>query len=141
MSKAVEEVTRAVLYGTYRLWYIENGIMYFTDHFETQWADDANDAPYEHNAGTPYTWEDDISEEENIRRGNGHIRYLAFMKNWDIKEPCDGYFSSPYSVEDINKGAVAWLYYREVGGLMAGSTMKEAIKWCKKANVLCGELT
>lgn len=137
MSKAVEEVTRAVLYGTYRLCYVENGVMYFTDNFENQWGDDWIDVPYEHNAGTPYQ----LAEDEPLHDGYGHIRYLAFMKNWDIKEPCDGHLNSLYSVEDINKGAIAWLYHREVGGLMAGSTMEEAKEWCKKAGIKCGELT
>jgi hypothetical protein len=44
-------------------------------------------------------------------------------------------------VENINKGAIAWLYSDEAGGLMAGATMAEAIEWCRKAKVKWGELT
>lgn len=124
----------------FKLCYVDDGIMYFTDHFETQWADDANDAPYEHNAGTPYEWNNDYDEAWNIEHGNGHIRYLAFMKDWETREPCDGHLNSPYSVEDINNGAIAWLYSSKAGGLMAGATIEEAIEWCKKANIKCGEL-
>lgn len=38
----------------YKLCYVEDNILYFTDDFEHQWADGWDDAPYQHNAGTPY---------------------------------------------------------------------------------------
>ena len=120
----------------YKLCYVDDGVMYFTDNFEQIVGDDWDDKPYEHNAGEPY----ELSKDEPLRDGYGHIRYLAFKKEWGIKEPCGGFLNSPYSVNDINNGAVAWLFTREAGGLMAGATIEEAIEWCKKANIKCGEL-
>ena len=120
-----------------RLCYVDENIMYFTDNFEHQWGDDWNDRPYEHNAEPPYELKDD----EPVRGGYGHIRKIAFENRWYIRRPCDGHLNSPYSVEDINKGAIAWLYSEEAGGLMAGATMDEAIEWCRKAKIKFGELT
>lgn len=125
----------------YRLWLVLDNLMYFTDHFKTQWADDANDAPYEHNCGTPYEWMSDWSDEENIKHGHGHIRVFAFESDWRVHRPCDDYaYNSPYSVEDINIGATAWLFCAEAGGLMAGATIKETKAWMKKAGIRFGEL-
>ena len=125
----------------FRLCYVDENIMYFTDNFENQWGDDWNDAPYEHNAGEPYEWNDSESDGWNLEHHHGHIRKIAFESNWGIDLPCCGHLNSPYSVEGINKKAVAWLYSEEVGGLMAGSTMDEAIVWCRKAKIKWGELT
>lgn len=77
----------------YKLCYVEGSFAYFTPRSLTeQWGDDWNDAPYEHNAGHPY--EDDIIK-------------VAFDGDFDA--PSEGYTNSPYSVEQINRGAVAWL--------------------------------
>lgn len=124
----------------FRLCYVDSGVMYFTDDFKNVHSDDWDDKPYEHNAEPPYPMSDRYSEEENRRIGNTVLRYLAFMKDWETREPCDGHLNSPYSVEDINKGAIPWLYNPKAGGLMAGATIEEAIKWCKKAEIKCGEL-
>ena len=127
--------------GVYKLCYVDDNILYFTDHFETQWSDDWNDRPYEHNAEPPYTWNDEWSEEENIKHGHGHIRIFAHEHNWLIKKPCDNYdYNSIYSVEDINGGAIAWLFCEDAGSLMAGSTINQAKEWFKKANTKFGEL-
>jgi hypothetical protein len=38
------------------LCYLEDGVAYFTTQdLATQWGDDWNDYPYQHNAGTPYS--------------------------------------------------------------------------------------
>jgi hypothetical protein len=121
----------------FRLCYVDENIMYFSDNFEKQWGDDWNDKPYEHNAELPYGLEDD----KPVRDGFGHIRLMAFESHWWIRRPCDGHVNSPYSVEDINKGAIAWLYSDEAGGLMAGSTMDEAVEWCRRGKIKWGELT
>lgn len=121
----------------FRLCYVDENIMYFTDNFKNQVGDDWNDRPYEHNAEPPYEQKDD----EPLRDGYGHIRKIAFESHWWIRRPCDGHINSPYSVEDINKGAIAWLYSDDAGGLMAGSTMAEAIEWCRKGKIKWGELT
>ena len=59
---------------------------------------------------------------------------------WLIDKPDSHTINSPYSVEAINKGAVAWLYHEDAGKLAAGATMAEAKRWLKKAGVLWGEL-
>lgn len=39
----------------YKLCHVERNFAYFTRlPLDEQWGDDWNDAPYEHNAGTPY---------------------------------------------------------------------------------------
>lgn len=47
--------------SNFKLCYIESsgsgGTAYFTTNdLDRQWGDDWNDAPYEHNAGSPYEW-------------------------------------------------------------------------------------
>ena len=123
----------------FKLCYVDENVMYFTDNFEHQWGDDWNDAPYECNAEPPYEWIDEWSEERNLE-SRGHIRYIGYMTSWDIKTPNRGYLNSPYSVEQINKGAVPWLYCDDAGGLMGGATIDEAIEWLKKAGLKWGEL-
>jgi hypothetical protein len=126
---------------SFRLCYVDDNVMYFTDNFKGIYGDDWNDKPYEHNSGLPYEWNDDETDEWNIEHHHGHIRKIAFEPSWYIRRPCDGHLNSPYSVEDINNSAVAWLYSDEAGGLMAGSTMDEAIEWCRKGEIKWGELT
>ena len=124
----------------YRLCFVKNKILYFTDDFKNCWGDDFDDAPYEHNAGEPYEWIDEWSAEKNKEHGHSHIKYIAFAGGYWIAEPKDKHCNSPYSVEMINKKAVPWLYNDEAGALFAGATMEEAKRWLKKAGVLWGEL-
>jgi hypothetical protein len=101
---------------TFRLCYVDDGFTaYFTtQELEKQWGDDWNDAPYEHNAGTPYT---------------PH----ATDEKWEIKKvkfegpfllPCSNVANSGFSVEGINRGDIAWLRTESQGaGLMAGASI------------------
>ena len=102
-----------------KLCYLEHNIMYFTSDIENQWGDDWNDRPYEHNAGPPY---------EDGRT----IKKIKFRGHYTM--PCDFYLNSPYSVQDINNGAVPWAYTDEAGGLFGGDSMGKAIKWLKENN-------
>jgi hypothetical protein len=78
------------------LCYVTEPWAYFTfAPLAEQWGDDWDDAPYEHNAGTPYS----DSESQIVK-----IAWEA-----DLHLPCDGHCNSPWSVEQINSGAVAWL--------------------------------
>jgi hypothetical protein len=76
------------------LCYVDAPWAWFTTQaLADQWGDDWNDAPYECNAGTPYT-------------GDGwEVFRVAF--DGDFCGPSDG--GVWYSVEEINAGAVAWL--------------------------------
>ena len=122
----------------YRLCYVSGNIMYFTDNFENQTGDDWDDAPYEHNAGEPYEWVDEWSAESNKYRG--HIRMIAFMTDRWLEYPYDGYGNSPFSVDDINAGAIAWIRVRKGKPLKAGATIDEAIEWLKGIGAKWGEL-
>jgi hypothetical protein len=87
----------------YRLCYVDPPWAFFTTlPVADQWGDDWDDAPYESNAGWPYPWTD----------GHGKPPYsivrLAYDGDW-LDTPDVGYRNSPWSVERINAGAVAWL--------------------------------
>ena len=97
----------------YKLCYIDGQKAYFTNNFEHQWGDDWGDKPYEHNAGEPYdSWSELIEDNEDIfkRKYKHHKikhKVLYFETNdWDERKPCD---MGRFSVEDINKGIVAWI--------------------------------
>jgi hypothetical protein len=102
----------------YKLCYVDGGLMYFTSDFENQWGDDWDDTPYEHNAEPPYT-------DENIK-----LIKIYFNRNtYDWKDPAWRYNNSPFSVKDINSGAVAWLYNEEKRiAINAGETLKEVFE-------------
>lgn len=95
-----------------KLCYVDDSSAYFTDEpLDEVWGDDWDDVPYEHNAGTPY----------------GDTLELMFS-HLNLYEPCWGYVNSPYSVKDINSGAVAWLSDRNGINIMAGDTVSEFIE-------------
>lgn len=80
---------------------------YFTPiPLEDQWGDDWNDSPYEHNAGYPYDEISKYGEFEIIKIPFG----IKSTRVW-VRFPEDyGGGNSPFSIEDINYGAVAWIY-------------------------------
>jgi hypothetical protein len=82
-----------------RLCYVEEGWAYFTDQLlngpTRQWGDDWDDAPYEHNAGRPYTHD------------GQDILVLGYRADMDL--PGSNYPNSSYSVARINEGVVPWL--------------------------------
>lgn len=101
----------------FKLCYIDNNTAYFTtQELSEQWGDDWDDAPYEHNAGEPYepsrpdladravqfpnSWNADGTPKWSIMR-------IMFDGNFDT--PASMHSNSPYSVEKINAGAIAWL--------------------------------
>ena len=94
---------------------------YFTPiDLADQWGDDWNDAPYEHNAGIPY---DDCGDQECTILGlqfsypdtevdeEGYI----FTRDFEYFQPKD-VSRSPWSVEDINLGAVPWIFAKSWTG-------------------------
>lgn len=88
------------------LCYVEFGWAWFTTQpLEKQWGDDWNDAPYEHNAGRPYEYRPDIAADAD--KEPWEIHKVA----WDapLVTPSDNVANCPYSVQDINRGAAAWL--------------------------------
>ena len=99
----------------YKLCYVYGSFAYFTtQELSKQWGDDWNDAPYEHNAGSPYD-----EKGQNIKK-------IAF--DGDLEPPCEGYVNSKYSVEDINAKAVPWLYThysKPKVSIFAGASIEE----------------
>ncbi len=115
---------------TYKLCYVEWAWAYFTTRsLEQQWGDDWNDAPYEHNAGTPYTWAEYM----------GEPKYDVQKVAWDgnFETPSEGHSNSPFSVEQINAGAIAWLRtsrWEECAvNIFAGTTFPDFVKLIHKA--------
>ena len=47
---------------------------------------------------------------------------------------------SGFSVDDVNNGAVAWLYHDKIGGLYGGTSVADSIVWLQKAGCEWGEL-
>ena len=119
----------------YKLCYIDGQKAYFTSNLKKQWGDDWNDRPYECNAGDPYDhWSELIEDNEDIfkKKWKHHpiiLKTLYFETNdWFEKKPCD---VGRFSVEDINKGAVAWLHTDKIN-IMAGTTYEDFIKIIEK---------
>lgn len=119
----------------YRLCYVDGQKAYFTDNFEKQWGDDWNDKPYECNAGEPYnSWSELIEDNEDIfkRKYKHHqikLKTLYFETNdWSERKPCD---MGRFSVEEINKGTIAWVHTDEFN-ILAGTEIEEFIKIIKE---------
>lgn len=109
------------IYKKYRLCLVDGNEMFFTSSFEDQWGDDWNDAPYDCNAGSPY--EDDK-----------HHVISAFVKKINLRTPCDLHYNAPYSAEDLNHKAAAWLFDAEHGvSIFGGDTLEEVIAKAKEA--------
>ena len=103
-SQAAVGIGSTALLGSV-LCYVDAPWAYFTTQkLSEQWGDDWNDAPYEHNAGTPYGYSDHDKKEG---RAPWEIVKVAF--DGDFETPREGHYNSPWSVEQINAGAVAWL--------------------------------
>ena len=114
----------------YKLCYVEGNKAWFSDNFENQWGDDWNDRPYECNAEVPYTsWEEKIGEDEEgkpIYRVHKikHKTLYFETEDWMDQRPCD---IGRFSVEDINKQAVAWVHTDKYN-ILAGTTIEKFIE-------------
>ncbi len=119
----------------YKLCYVEGNKAWFTNNFEKQWGDDWNDRPYECNAGEPYNhWLEEIPHkpptyEKQYKRHEIKHKILFFeVENWNDQRPCD---MGRYSVEDINKQAVAWIHTDKFN-ILAGTTYENFIDIIEK---------
>lgn len=124
----------------YKLCYIDGNKAWFTNNFDKQWGDDWDDAPYEHNAGSPYDhWSELIEDNEDIikRKWKHHeIKHkVLYFETDGFSEmlPCDKYINSPYSVEAINKQEVPWLI-ADGFEIFAGTTYENFIDIIEKHN-------
>ena len=115
----------------FKLCYVENSFAWFTTaSLSEQWGDDWNDAPYEHNAGTPYEWRIEREKPEY------KLMKLAFYSD-DLETPADiAGHNSLYSVQAINGGVVAWLsnrWVKPVIAIQAGISPEDFIKIVKES--------
>ena len=114
----------------FKLCYVDGQKAWFTDSFEKQWGDDWNDIPYESNAGYPYEyWSELIEDNPDIlkRKWKHHpikLKTLYFeTDDWNEMKPYD---VGNFSIEQINKGAIAWIITDKYC-IQAGTTMKDFI--------------
>lgn len=115
-------------FSEFKLCYAVNEWAYFTTRkLEEQRGDDWDDAPYEHNAGSPYCYDKNDQERGYDPWG---IKRVGYSGPFEL--PCDGYQNSPYTVEMINAGAAAWLrtdqWTKPSVNIPAGTTLPEFIR-------------
>lgn len=110
---------------------------YFTPlDLKEQWGDDWNDAPYDCNAGIPY---DEITleteEKDGLRFATKRKEYTIIMVPFDVSYNCvfpsEYGYNTPFSVQDINNTAVAWMYNGE-SVIHAGVNPYEFVERVKK---------
>lgn len=109
------------------LCYVKGPWAYFTTQpLSEQWGDDWNDIPYEYNAGRPYKYRADCVEE-------GKQPWAIYQVAWEgpfdePRERFSSYSASPFSVEAINAGAIAWLqteaWRKELIVIPAGTSLQ-----------------
>lgn len=109
----------------FRLCYVSDAKAYFTTKpLSEQWGDDWDDAPYEHNAGEPYYYDD--------------CEIIKIFYEADLEEPYGGKFNSVFSVEMINNGEIPWLrspsYSEKRIKIMAGTTLEDFVDLIESIN-------
>lgn len=88
------------------LCYVDDNWAYFTTApLSQQTGDDWNDAPYEHNAGEP----DEYNAKFDGKRGREPWEIVKVVWDGDFKTPNYAHGNSPWTVDAINAGAIAWL--------------------------------
>jgi hypothetical protein len=114
----------------FKLCYIRDSFVYFTtQELDKQRGDDWDAAPYEHNAGEPYSplWEiyplpDETPEWEIYKVAYDHI--------WDFQTPANiAGLNSRYSVDMINKKLTPWLTIFPDKALFAGASIEEFVEF------------
>ena len=108
-----------------QLCYVDLPFLWFTMNLREQSGDDWNDAPFEYNAEPPHL----------MRGQDWEIFQVAIFANpfkHQLRTPDSDYYNSPWSVDDINSGAVPWLSLTDlhcqpltIARLMAGTTYAE----------------
>lgn len=103
-----------------KLCYVEDMWAYFTSQpLEEAWGDDWNDAPYEHNAGSPYHWHPrservdtpDGTQWQELPEDQQPPKWEIVKVAWEgpFETPDEHAINSRYSVQMINRGDIAWL--------------------------------
>jgi hypothetical protein len=101
------------------LCYVRSPWAFFTTQpLKDQWGDDWNDKSFEHNSGDPYCCGPKDKKQWQI---------IKIAYDGDFATPDDGYSNSPWSVEQINSGAISWLRSSQSGKnvvIPAGTTLE-----------------
>jgi len=103
-------------------------LLWFTNvPLSKQWGDDWNDAPYDCNAGGPYDITLRKDKEGTWQRTEHQILCVKVSLEEYPIIPADYGCNSPFSVEMINQGACAWMYFGdwEKKPLYAGACLAE----------------
>lgn len=121
-----------------KLCYIDddNRFAWFTEvSLDTQWGDDWNDAPYEHNAGEPYD-----THKEGAERVEHHLLKVAYDGPYRTPGELSYRGNSHFTVESINRGVVAWLepeYIEKHVPINAGCSLREFISKIEQSGGHC----
>lgn len=111
----------------FKLCFVKGDYAWFTTQdLSKQWGDDWDDAPYESNAGEPYNG-----------AGRGWDTLSVFFTG-AFSRPHSRLLNSPWSVKQINNGAVAWLYTDPPRGtppinIFAGITLPRFIELVRQS--------
>jgi tRNA(Ile)-lysidine synthase TilS/MesJ len=140
----------------YKLCYIEKNFAYFTTQdLDKQTGDDWDDAPYEHNAGTPYTPHRSYSYMKDGEWARGSDYNEDGTPKWEIYKVAYDYCgaetpaeiagsNSRYSVDMINAKLIPWLTVLHWGvadhwqsefehkALFAGASVEEFITFIEE---------
>lgn len=108
---------------TYKLCYLEGNKAIFTDNFEHQSGDDWNDRPYEDNAEYPNDHYTEDGMDYPIELKTLFFETSEYGHDWMEKQPRD---IGSFSVDEINRGAVAWLS-TEKYSILGGTTLEDFI--------------
>lgn len=127
---------------------------YFTTlPLDQQWGDDWNDAPYEHNAGTPYGPAESYSaynrETGQWEKGSDYIggkpAWMIIVVDFDapLDMPCSDQLNSNYSVQGINEREIPWLRSSsfsdgEMVEIWAGTPLHEFLRVINRVGTLRG---
>lgn len=127
----------------YKLFYVEpekygglKKVYFTTGDITKEWGDDWDDAPWEHNAGHPYeNQKDALYFELCVENGDYTNFYTCNYQHGN----------SPWSVEKINKGAVAWAHIEEWSPdsrsysftyyFKAGESLEKFLQVCNRSGI------
>lgn len=129
----------------FKLCYIEKSFAYFTTQdLDKQWGDDWDDAPYEHNAGQPYTprmryYADGRTEKiPEYWNEDGSPKWKIMKIAFDCPSsatPCESAGrNSQYSLQMINNKLIPWLTMYPYKALFAGATIDEFVEFIEEAD-------
>ena len=108
-----------------QLCYIHQKCAYFTTATMEQQAENMGNewsrGYYANNSSAPYSWD-----------GHTITKVFYSIECGDLQTPEDMDYDTPYSVNEINSGVIAWLHGKIVN-IMGGTTLEEFVEKVKEA--------